>query len=84
MAHRVKRELPAVDWNWMNIRYAQVLLTYAEAQNKVGGPTQAALDALKKIRDRAGLTTGALGSFTQASFELAVWRERWHELVMRA
>jgi hypothetical protein len=66
--------------NWMNIRYAQVLLTYAEAQNKVGGPTQAALDALKKIRDRAGLTTGALGSYTQASFELAVWRERWHEL----
>jgi hypothetical protein len=66
--------------NWMNIRYAQVLLTYAEAQNKVGGPTQAALDALKKIRDRAGLTTGALGSYTQASFEEAVWRERWHEL----
>jgi hypothetical protein len=66
--------------NWMNIRYAQVLLTYAEAQNRVGGPTQAALDALKKIRDRAGLTTGALGSFTQTSFEQAVWRERWHEL----
>jgi hypothetical protein len=66
--------------NWMNIRYAQVLLTYAEAQNKAGGPTQAALDALKKIRDRAGLTTGALGSFTQTSFEQAVWRERWHEL----
>lgn len=66
--------------NWMNIRYAQVLLTFAEAQNKVGGPTQEALDALKKIRDRAGLTTGNLSSFNQASFELAVWRERWHEL----
>jgi hypothetical protein len=67
--------------NWMNIRYAQVLLTYAEAQNQVsGGPTQAALDALKAIRDRAGLTTGALGTFTQTSFREAVWRERWHEL----
>ena len=66
--------------NWMNIRYAQVLLTFAEAQNKVGGPTQETVDALKKIRDRAGLTTGTLGSYTQASFELAVWRERWHEL----
>jgi starch-binding outer membrane protein, SusD/RagB family len=67
--------------NWMNIRYAQVLLTYAEAQNETGtGPTQAALDALKLIRDRAGLTTGALGSYTQASFKDAVLRERWHEL----
>jgi hypothetical protein len=65
----------------MNMRYAQVLLTYAEAQNEVSaGPTQAALNALKSIRDRAGLTTGALGSFTQASFRDAVWKERWHEL----
>ncbi|OQP56126.1 RagB/SusD family nutrient uptake outer membrane protein [Niastella populi] len=67
--------------NWMNIRYAQVLLTFAEAQNEVSsGPTQAALDALKAIRDRAGLTTGTLGSYNQASFKEAVWRERWHEL----
>ncbi|HEX6428795.1 MAG TPA: RagB/SusD family nutrient uptake outer membrane protein [Niastella sp.] len=66
--------------NWMNIRYAQVLLTYAEAQNQVGGPTQAALDALKLIRDRAGLATGTLGSFDQVSFKNAVLRERWHEL----
>ncbi|HUP12074.1 MAG TPA: RagB/SusD family nutrient uptake outer membrane protein [Niastella sp.] len=66
--------------NWMNIRYAQVLLTYAEAQNKVTGPTQEAYDALKKIRGRANLTTGALASFSKESFEQAVWRERWHEL----
>lgn len=67
--------------NWMNIRYAQILLTYAEAQNQAGvGPTQAALDALKMIRDRAGLTTGTLGSFDQTSFKDAVLRERWHEL----
>jgi hypothetical protein len=66
--------------NWMNIRYAQVLLTFAEAQNEVGGPTQAALDALKLIRDRAGLTTGDLGTFNATSFREAVLRERWHEL----
>ena len=67
--------------NWMNIRYAQVLLTFAEAQNEVSsGPTQAALDALKAIRDRAGLATGTLGSYNQTSFKEAVWRERWHEL----
>ncbi len=66
--------------NWMNIRYAQVLLTYAEAQNEVGGPTQEAWNALKMIRDRAQLTTPALAIFTQATFREAVWRERWHEL----
>ncbi len=67
--------------NWNQIRYAQVLLTYAEAQNESGGgPNQAAYDALKKIRDRAGLITPALGTFTQATFREAVWRERWHEL----
>jgi hypothetical protein len=67
--------------NWMNIRYAQVLLTYAEAQNETdAGVNQAAVDALKQIRDRAGLITGTLGSYTQTSFRDIVWKERWHEL----
>lgn len=66
--------------NVPQIRYAQVLLTYAEAQNEVGGPTQAAYDAFKRIRDRAKLTTPALGAYTQATFRNAVWKERWHEL----
>jgi hypothetical protein len=65
----------------MNMRYAEVLLTYAEAQNEAdGAPNQAALDAMKLIRDRAELTTPALGSFNQASFREAVLRERFHEL----
>jgi starch-binding outer membrane protein, SusD/RagB family len=62
------------------IRYAEVLLAYAEAKNEGGGPDQTAYDAFKKIRDRAQLTTPALGSYTQASFREAVWKERWHEL----
>jgi len=67
--------------NWPQIRYAQVLLTYAEAQNEVGGgPNATAYNALKSIRDRAGLVTPAMGTFTKASFQEAVWRERWHEL----
>lgn len=67
--------------NWPNIRYPQVLLTYAEAQNQAdGAPNQQAWDALNAIRTRAQLTTAALGSFTQASFDDAVLRERWHEL----
>jgi hypothetical protein len=66
--------------NVKQIRYAEVLLTYAEAQNEVGGPTQAAYDALKRIRDRAQLTTPALGTFNANSFRELVWKERWHEL----
>ena len=67
--------------NWTNIRYAQVLLTYAEAQNEAAGaPDQAAWDALNSIRTRAGLTTPAIGTYTQNTFREAVWRERWHEL----
>ncbi|MCF2445475.1 RagB/SusD family nutrient uptake outer membrane protein [Dyadobacter sp. CY345] len=61
------------------IRYAEVLLIFAEAQNELGAPTQEAYDALKKVRDRAKLTTPALGSFSQTSFREAVWRERWYE-----
>jgi starch-binding outer membrane protein, SusD/RagB family len=62
------------------IRYAEVLLIYAEAQNEVSGPTVEAYNAFKQIRDRAQLTTPDIGTYSQASFREAVWRERWHEL----
>lgn len=62
------------------IRFAEVLLIYAEAQNEVTGPTADAHIALKRIRDRAQLATPDLAAFTQASFREAVWKERWHEL----
>jgi hypothetical protein len=68
------------DLNVMAIRYAEVLLLYAEAKNEMGGPEQTAFDAFKRIRDRAQLTTPALGTYTQESFREAVLRERWHEL----
>jgi hypothetical protein len=62
------------------IRFAEVLLIYAEAQNELGGPTEEAVAALKRIRDRAGLSTPNVGGYNQESFREAVWRERWHEL----
>jgi starch-binding outer membrane protein, SusD/RagB family len=65
--------------NWPLIRYAEVLLIYAEAQNEAdGAPNNEAIAALTEIRNRAQLTTPA--TFTQQSFREAVWRERWHEL----
>jgi hypothetical protein len=66
--------------NVPQIRYAEVLLLFAEAQNEVSGPNQVAYDAFKRIRDRAKLVTPALGSYSAASFREAVWKERWHEL----
>ncbi len=58
------------------IRYADVLLMYAEAQNYLNGaPTQPAKDALKEIRDRAGV--GALPIPTDPQeFEDALAQER--------
>jgi hypothetical protein len=61
------------------IRFAEVLLIYAEAQNELG-LNQLAYDSFKRIRDRAQLTTPAIGTYTQATFREAVWKERWHEL----
>src|SRR5690606_9059757 len=58
------------------IRYAEVLLVYAEAKNEVnGGPTPEAYAAFKRIRDRAELVTPAMGTYSQSTFRDAVLRE---------
>jgi len=41
--------------NAIVIRYAEVLLTFAEAQNEISGPTNEVYDALDQIRERAGM-----------------------------
>lgn len=69
------------------IRYADVLLIFAEAENmSKGGPTQAAVDAVNQVIDRANgyqpnpdyplLTTG----MTKEAFDAAVINERSFEL----
>ncbi len=44
--------------NWPLLRYADVLLMFAEAENQVNGPTAAAYDAIDLVRRRA-LGTGS-------------------------
>src|SRR5690606_38777499 len=67
--------------NYPLIRYAEVLLIFAEARNEVlTAPDAAAWNALKAIRDRADLNTPAVGTYTKNSFREAVLKERWHEL----
>ncbi|MCF6401776.1 RagB/SusD family nutrient uptake outer membrane protein [Chitinophaga filiformis] len=64
--------------NMPQIRFAETLLIYAEAQNKADGtPNADAYAALNRVRERAGLDP--LSGLTQGAFEEAVWRERWHE-----
>ncbi|VTQ04531.1 RagB/SusD family nutrient uptake outer membrane protein [Sphingobacterium daejeonense] len=41
--------------NYIVLRYADVLLTYAEAQNEIAGPSDDIFNALDKIRDRVGM-----------------------------
>ena len=41
--------------NVILIRYAEILLTYAEAKNEVSGPDNTIYEALDKIRTRAGM-----------------------------
>lgn len=66
--------------NYPLIRFAEVLLIYAEAQNESGGLNLDAYNGLKAIRDRANLVTPDMGTFNQSTFREAVLRERWHEL----
>lgn len=69
------------------IRFADVLLIYAEAANMANGsPTQAAVDALNKVINRAnGYVTNAghplaTTSMSKAAFDAAVIQERSWEL----
>jgi hypothetical protein len=66
------------DLNWSLIRYADILLVYAEASNEVSGPTGKAYDAVNAIRTRAQLPN--LTGLSKDQFREAVWKERWYEL----
>lgn len=39
--------------NWPMMRYSDVLLMFAEAENELNGPTMAAQDAFRRVRQRA-------------------------------
>ena len=79
------------------LRYAEVLLAYAEAVNEQTGPTQDVLDKLNRVRQRAGLEALTLASpqaltkqamrneiDRQRRLELAFEGERWFDLLRYA
>lgn len=81
-----------VSYNWANhsgsnwwgsstvymIRYAEVLLTYAEAQAMATNPDATAYDAINQVRKRAGLSNLAAG-LSKTDFQKAVVAERGWE-----
>lgn len=67
------------DNNWPVLRYADVLLMYAEAVNATDGPGAAAYDAVNAVRKRAKLTALPAG-LSKAAFALAIEHERQVEL----
>lgn len=61
------------------IRFAEILLIYAEAVNEASGPTTAAYTAINRVRKRAGLTD--LENLSKADFREALYKERRLELM---
>ena len=66
--------------NYPILRYADVLLMYAEASNELNGVTAEAYDCVKQVRDRAGIATKGIGSYDQGAFRELVRNERGREL----
>lgn len=64
--------------NWPILRYAEVLLIFAEASNEANGPNNLAYDALNSIRNRAELSP--LANLSKQELREAIWREKWFEL----
>ncbi|MEH6680363.1 MAG: RagB/SusD family nutrient uptake outer membrane protein [Sediminicola sp.] len=65
--------------NFPLLRYADLLLTYAEAQNETdGGPDETAYRAVNDIRERAGLEP--VSGLGQEAFREEVWKQRYWEL----
>jgi hypothetical protein len=59
------------------IRYAEILLNYAEAENEAVGPTTNVFDAVQAVRQRAGLRPYTLPSgLDQAEMRLEIQNER--------
>lgn len=64
------------------LRYADVLLMYAEAENELNGPTSAAYAAINKVRKRAGIPD--LSGLSKEGFRQALRDERYKELYYEA
>lgn len=67
------------DQDWIFIRYAEVLLNYAEAQNEATGPDVSIYEAVNAIRKRAGMPDLQAG-LSQSNLRAKIRNERRVEL----
>lgn len=66
---------------WIYMRYAEILLDYAEAQNEAVGPDGTVYNAINSIRARASVNMPPLPSgLSQAQMRIAIRNERRVEL----
>jgi hypothetical protein len=81
------KEVQATGINWPLMRYSDVVLMFAEAENELNGPTQLAKDALASVRQRAFTSSNwpekitayvnRVGSSKTAFFEAIVDERAW-------
>ena len=70
-----------IDW-WSSrtvqvIRYAEVLLVYAEAKAMTGTPDELALTCLNRVRTRAGLVNAPTGLSGTALRDMVITERKW-------
>jgi len=71
------------DQDWVYLRYAEILLMYAEAQNEVGGPDATVYSAVNAIRTRPGVNMPPLpAGLTQNDMRDRIRHERRIELAL--
>ncbi|HZF63360.1 MAG TPA: RagB/SusD family nutrient uptake outer membrane protein [Chitinophagaceae bacterium] len=69
------------DQDWIYIRYAEVLLNYAEAQNEAVGPDATVYDAINQVRSRPSVNQPPLqAGLSQADMRMQIRNERRVEL----
>ncbi len=69
------------DQDWIFIRYAEVLLNYAEAQNEASGPDGSVYDAINTIRSRPSVNMPSLpAGLSQSEMREKIRNERRIEL----
>ncbi|PTR01555.1 putative outer membrane starch-binding protein [Mucilaginibacter yixingensis] len=71
------------DQDWVYLRYADVLLMYAEAKNEVSGPDASVYKAVNDVRTRPGVNMPVLpAGLSQADMRTRIRHERRIELAL--
>ena len=76
---------PGMGNDMPEVRYADVLLSRAEALNELNGPSQESIDLINQVRARAGVSLLSLNSFsTKESLRDHIMKEREWEFYAEA